>query len=54
VVVLGIVLYLAMDNLGLPTGTGATGNALIISPLVIAFCAGVVRSYQTRHDPGTG
>ncbi|NUP50542.1 MAG: APC family permease [Catenulispora sp.] len=49
VVVLGVVLYLAVDNMGLLTGTGDTGNALIIAPLVLALIVGVIRGRQTRH-----
>ncbi|WP_182873361.1 APC family permease [Microbispora sp. H10670] len=47
VIVLGVVLYLAAANMSLLTGLGATGNALIISPLVIAFLFGAVRGRMT-------
>ncbi|WP_182903037.1 APC family permease [Microbispora sp. H10830] len=47
VIILGIVLYLAVANMSLLTGIGAIGNALIISPLVIAFLVGAVRGRMT-------
>ncbi|MGP4029934.1 APC family permease [Actinomadura sp. 3N407] len=47
-IILTTVLFLAVDNMSLLTMLGGTGNALIISPLLIAFVFGAVRGRMTK------
>ncbi|MGY1811439.1 APC family permease [Blastococcus sp. SYSU D00820] len=48
---LAVVLWLAVDNMGLLTALGAGGNALIISPLVVAAVVGALRGRVARPLP---
>ncbi|MGY1807078.1 APC family permease [Blastococcus sp. SYSU D00669] len=45
---LAVVLWLAVDNMGLLTALGGAGNALIIAPLVVAAVVGAVRGRSAR------
>lgn len=47
-IILTTVLFLAVDNMSLLTMLDGTGNALIISPLLIAFVFGAVRGHLTK------
>ncbi|BCJ66660.1 APC family permease [Polymorphospora rubra] len=47
---LGLILW----QLGLLTGLGYAGNALVLSPLLVGFVAGAVRARRAGRDGGVG